>query len=76
MIYLDVEDLLHLAERVLDAVAGRIAFLGVNGLRVTMSEDEAYDLIISIASGELDDVEAIARVLRRHTRPRPRPVSG
>jgi death on curing protein len=52
------------------ALAGGIAFLGVNGLRLTMSEDEAYDLIISVASGELDDVQSIATVLRRHTKPR------
>ena len=124
MIYLDVEDLLHVAERILGnvemrdvgllesvaarpragafsadayptihekaaslihsiarnhalvdgnkrlALAGGIAFLGVNGVRPTMSEDEAYELIIAIAAGELDDVQDIATVLRRHTKPR------
>jgi death on curing protein len=52
------------------ALAGGIAFLGVNGLRLTMSNDEAYDLIISIATGELDDVQGIADALRRRTEPR------
>ncbi len=121
MIYLDVEDLLHIAERTLGSVeirdlgllgaaaarpgasafgedaypsmlektaalihsaarnralvdgnkrlalAGGIAFLGINGLRLTMSNDEAYDLITSIATGQLDDVSAIAEVLGTHT---------
>ena len=48
------------------ALAGGIAFLGVNGLRLTMSNDEAYDLIISIATGEPGELPAIARALRRH----------
>jgi death on curing protein len=125
VIYLDVEDLLHIAERTLGnveirdlglleaaaarpqasafgedafpstiekaaalihsvarnhalvdgnkrlALAGGIAFLGINGLRLTMSNDEAYELIISIATGELDDVREITEVLSRHTEPRP-----
>lgn len=124
MIYLDLEDLLHIAERTLGkvevrdrglleaalarpqasafgedaypstvekaaalihsiarnhalvdgnkrlALAGGIAFLGINGLRLTMSNDEAYDLIVSIATGELDDVHDIAGVLRAKTAPR------
>jgi death on curing protein len=123
VIYLDVEDLLHIAERILGtvemrdigllesaaarprasafgedayptihekaaslihsiarnhalvdgnkrlALAGGIAFLGVNSIRLTMSEDEAYELIIAIAVGELDSVQDIATVLRRHTSP-------
>ena len=49
------------------ALAGGIAFLGINGLRLTMSNDEAYDLIISLATGQLDDVRDIAGVLRAKT---------
>jgi len=45
------------------ALAGAIAFLGLNGRRLTLTNDEAYDLLISVASGELDDVAAIAQVL-------------
>jgi death on curing protein len=124
VIYLDVEDLLHIAERTLGnvevrdvgllesaaarpqasafgddaypsliekaaalihsiarnhalvdgnkrlALAGGIAFLGINGLRLTMSNGEAYDLIIAIATGELDDVHDIATALGAHTVPR------
>ncbi|HTQ19413.1 type II toxin-antitoxin system death-on-curing family toxin [Mycobacterium sp.] len=124
MIYLDLEDLLHIAERVLGnvevrdlglleaaaarprasafgedaypslhektaalihsiarshplvdgnkrlALAAGIAFLGVNGRRLTMSNDEAYDLIISIATSQLDDIPAIAKSLARRTKPR------
>ena len=120
MIYLDLEDLLHIAERTLRdveirdlglleaaaarpqasafgedaypsvlekaaalmhsvarnhalvdgnkrlALAGGIAFLGINGLWLTMSNDEAYDLIILIATGQLDDVRGIAAVLGAH----------
>lgn len=40
-----------------------IAFLGMNGYRLTMGNDEAYDFIIAIASGELDEVAAIAERL-------------
>jgi len=52
------------------ALASGIAFLGINGLRLTMSNDEAYDLIISIATGELDDIHDIAEALRAHTEAR------
>jgi death-on-curing protein len=124
VIYLDLEDLLHIAERVvgtvevrdlglLEAAAARprasafgedayrslhekaaalihsiarshplvdgnkrlalgagIAFLGVNGLRLSMSNVDAYDLIISIATSQLDDIPAIARALGRSGKPR------
>lgn len=124
MIYLDVEDLLHIAERTIGnvevrdlgllesaaarpqasafgedaypsilqkaaalihsiarnhalvdgnkrlALAGGIAFLGINGVRLNMSNDEAYDLIISIATGQLDDVHDIAEALSGHTKAR------
>ncbi len=119
MIYLDVEDLLYIAERVLggpaelrdvgllEAAAVRprasafgkdaygnvhekaaallhsvvrnhalvdgnkrlglaavIAFYGVNGRRLTMTNDEAYEFVMSIASGDVDDVAVIARQLK------------
>jgi death-on-curing protein len=41
------------------ALAATIAFYGLNGFRLTLSNDEAYDLIIAVSSGELDDVESI-----------------
>jgi len=45
------------------ALAGLIAFLGVNGMRLTIDNDRAYDVIIAIADGELADVPAIVEVL-------------
>ena len=46
------------------ALAGTIAFLGVNGRRLGLSNDQAYELVMSVASGELDDLEEIAARLR------------
>ena len=51
-------------------LAATIAFLGVNGRSLTLSEDEAYDLVIAVATGELSEVEEIGAVLRRVTRDR------
>ena len=52
------------------ALAGPIAFIGVNGHRLTLSNDEAYNLIINIATGELNDVAAIAERIRAATEKR------
>jgi death on curing protein len=41
-------------------LAAVIAFYGVNGRRLTMTNNKAYDLVIAVACGELDDVQAIA----------------
>jgi len=49
------------------AAAATIAFYGVNGLRLTLSNDETYDLVMAVASGQLDDVEPIAERLRSNT---------
>lgn len=46
-------------------------FLWINGSRLTLTNGEAYDFIIEIASGQLDDLERIAETLRRQTEPRP-----
>jgi death on curing protein len=46
------------------ALAGVIVFLGVNGLRLVATNDDAYDLVMDIASGNLDDVTTIADRLR------------
>lgn len=121
MIYLDLEDLLHIAERTLGEVAVRdigllesalarpaasafgedaypsvhakaaallhsiarnhvlvdgnkrlalaavIAFCGLNGKRLTLSNDEAYELVMSVAAGDLDDVPSIATRLELGT---------
>ena len=52
------------------ALAAVIAFYGLNGRRLTLTNDEAYDLVISVAAGQLDDAEAIAAVLRNATQHR------
>jgi death-on-curing protein len=52
------------------ALSATIAFLGLNGLRLTLSNDEAYDLVIAVAAGELDDVEDIAARLASGTEAR------
>jgi death-on-curing protein len=41
-------------------LAATIAFVGVNGHRLTWSNDEAYEFVIALAAGELDDVAEIA----------------
>jgi death on curing protein len=50
------------------ALASIIAFCGLNGRRLTLTNDAAYDLVISVATGELDGVEEIAAILRTATR--------
>jgi len=45
------------------ALAAAIAFHGLNGVRLILTNDEAYDLVIGVASGKLDDVRTIASVL-------------
>jgi death-on-curing protein len=52
------------------ALAAVIAFYGVNGRRLTLTEDDAYDLVVNVASGALDTVGDIAAVLRTATAPR------
>lgn len=52
------------------ALAAVIGFCGLNGRRPTLTNDEAYDLVISVAAGQLDAVDAIAAVLQHATQPR------
>lgn len=52
------------------ALVSVVAFYGLNGLRLTMTNDEAYDLVMSIAAGDLDDVGLIAASLAAGTEPR------
>ena len=46
------------------ALAATIAFLGLNGYRLTLTNDEAYTLVMEVASGLLDDVADIADRIR------------
>lgn len=52
------------------ALAATIAFLGVNGFRLTLANDEAYTLVIGVALGQLDDVADIAHRIRAGLVPR------
>lgn len=52
------------------ALAATIAFYGMNGLRLTLTNDQAYELVIDVATGRLDDVPAIAAVLETGTEAR------
>ena len=40
-----------------------IAFYGVNGRRLTMTNEQAYDLVMAVATGKLEDVAQIAQLL-------------
>lgn len=51
------------------SLAATIAFYGLNGMQLTLSNDEAYEFVMAIASGELDDVAPIAERLRTSTAP-------
>jgi death on curing protein len=52
-------------------LASVIAVYGMNGLRLTFTNDAAYDLVIAVAAGQLDDVPAIAERLAARSEPRP-----
>lgn len=52
------------------ALGAVIAFYGVNGRRLTLTNDQAYDLVMSVATGQLDMVDGIAAILRPATQPR------
>lgn len=52
------------------ALAATLAFYGMNGLRLTLTNDQAYDLIIDVAAGRLSDIPEIAAILQRGTAPR------
>jgi death-on-curing protein len=50
------------------ALAAVIAFYGLNGRRLTLTNDEAYDLVMSVAEGRVDSVEAIAAMIATQSR--------
>ena len=54
------------------ALAATIAFLGLNGRRLTLSNDQAYELIIEVATGKLYEVASIADRIRRESEARHR----
>jgi death on curing protein len=52
------------------ALSGLIAFYGVNGRRLALTSDAAYEFVIAIASGELDTVAEIGGILSGATKAR------
>jgi len=52
------------------ALAATIAFYGLNGRRLTLTNDAAYNLVMDVAAGKLDRVDDIAAVLRHGTEAR------
>lgn len=52
------------------ALAAAIAFLGINGVRLTLTNDEAYELVMAVAEGQLDEISELAEQIRgsSHTR--------
>ena len=58
------------------ALAAVITFYGVNGRRLTLTNDEAYEFIIAVAAGHLDSVEDITARLKTATEARPGPSPG
>lgn len=51
------------------ALAATITFLGINGRRLILTNDEAYELVMSVAQGELDDIGEIAELIEAGSRP-------
>jgi death-on-curing protein len=49
------------------ALAATLAFIGMNGRRLTLTNDEAYDFVIAVATGSLNDVASIADVLTNNS---------
>ena len=48
-------------------LAATIAFLGINACRLTLTNDQAYEFVMSIATGDIDDISTIAERIRSAT---------
>lgn len=51
------------------ALAALVVVLGLNGARLTLDNDGAYDLIYAIAAGDIDEVGDLAARLDAATEP-------
>ena len=51
------------------ALAAAVAFLGINGRRLTLTNDEAYELVIAVAAGQLQEIAELADRIRDGSRP-------
>lgn len=62
------------------ALAAVIAFYGMNGHRLMLSNDAARKLVMQVAAGQLDSVNDIAAILKTATEPssltRPAPAAS
>ena len=52
------------------ALAALIAFCGLNGRRLTLTNDAAYQLVMNVASGQLERADDIAALLAAATESR------
>jgi death-on-curing protein len=52
------------------ALAATIAFLGINGRRLTLTNDEAYELVMEVAAGQLHEIAELAGKIRDGSQPR------
>lgn len=52
------------------ALAATITFLGINGRRLTLTNDEAYELVMNVATGALDEIADISELIRAGSRVR------
>lgn len=52
------------------ALAATIAFLGINGALLTLTNDEAYELVIAVAAGQLNEIPELAEQIRGGSRSR------
>ena len=49
------------------ALAALIAFYGLNGRRLTLTNHEAHDLVMKVVAGEFDTGDDIAAILQQAT---------
>lgn len=52
------------------ALSATIAFLGINGRRLTLTNDDAYVLVMEVAAGQLHEIAELAGKIRDGSRPR------
>lgn len=45
------------------ALAATIVMLGINGWELTLSNDDAYELVIAVAEGQMREVDDVAKAL-------------
>lgn len=52
------------------SLAAIIAFLGLNGRRLTLTNDQTYELVMDVAAGGLEEIPAIAGRIKDGSQPR------